>query len=216
MTSSLKWGIILFFAFLLFTIPVSLGTFAELDRQLTITLQSLLTKSLDMPLSLLSLLGSFEVTSLILIFVVYKLKLKKSLIVLFIFGLGMGLELLGKTYIYHPGPPNIYFRYSLDVLFPSAYVQTGHSYPSGHSYRTTFITLLLIFLSAASTKLKHAVKKHLSFSLVLVLLLMLISRVSLGEHWTTDVVGGLLLGASFASLSVFLIRTGFLRSNQVK
>lgn len=212
MTSSLKWGIVLFFAFLLFSIPVSLGTFASLDRQFTITLQSLLTKSLDMPLSLLSLLGSFEITSLILIFIVYKLKLKKSLIVLFIFGLGMGLELLGKTFLYHPGPPNIYFRYSLDVLFPSAYVQTGHSYPSGHSYRTAFIILLMIFLTFASKKLKVSTQKSISIILGLILFLMLISRVSLGEHWTTDVVGGLLLGASFASFSIHFTEKSFSKS----
>lgn len=216
MTSSLKWGIVFFFAFLLFSLPVTFGIFSDLDRQITISLQSILSQSLDVSLSLLSLLGSFEITSLILIFIVYKLKLKKSLIVLFIFGLGMGLELLGKTFLYHPGPPNIYFRYSLDVLFPSAYVQTGHSYPSGHSYRTAFITLLLIFLASASIRLKPRTKKLLSFFLILILLLMLVSRVSLGEHWTTDVIGGLLLGSSFASFSVFLMGTGFLRSNQVK
>ena len=35
----------------------------------------------------------------------------------------------------------------------------------------------------------------------------LISRISLGEHWTTDVIGGGLLGASFAFLSqVFLMK----------
>ena len=161
--------------------------------------------SLDTPLSIFSLLGSFEVTSLILIVILTKLKLKKGLIVLFVFGLGMGVELIGKIFLYHPGPPNIFFRYSLDVLFPSAYVQTGHSYPSGHSYRTAFLTLLLIYLTNVSKNLKSSAKKALSLSLRLTLLLMLVSRVSLGEHWATDVVHIFAAGVNF-----------FVRRNNIK
>ncbi len=212
----LKTSLLFFVAFLLFSIPVTLGNLSSLDRQLTVSLQSSLPRVLDTPLSLLSLLGSFEVTSLILVFILYKLKLKKSLAIIFIFGLGMGLELLGKSFLNHPGPPNIYFRYSLDLLFPSAHVQTGHSYPSGHSYRTAFITLLLIYLTYASKNLKTTLKKPLSLFFGLALLLMLVSRVSLGEHWTTDVIGGLLLGISFASFSIYLTGAGFLRPNRVK
>ena len=216
MTATLKWGFIFLLAFALFSIPVTLGTFNGLDQNTTVSLQNLFTVSLDTPLSLFSLLGSFEISTLILVFVLAKLGPKKSLIVLTVFFLGIGLELLGKIFLYHPGPPSLFFRYNLGFYFPSGAIQTGHSYPSGHSYRTAFLTYLLIYLLRTGKRLKPGVKKWLSVSLLLILLIMLVSRISLGEHWTTDVIGGLLLGASFASFSIYLIQTGFLRPNRVK
>ncbi|MFZ2202290.1 MAG: phosphatase PAP2 family protein [Microgenomates group bacterium] len=216
MPSSLKWALIFFLAFAIFSIPVALGTFNSLDQNTTVSLQNWFTVSFDTPLSFFSLLGSFEITTLILVIVLAKLGLKKSLIVLTVFFSGVGLELLGKIFLYHPGPPSLFLRYNLGFYFMSGIVQTGHSYPSGHSYRTAFIAFLLIYLIQTAKKLQPNAKKWLTASLLLILLTMLISRISLGEHWTTDVIGGLLLGTSFASFSIYLIRTGFLPSNRVK
>lgn len=216
MTSSLKWAIVLFSVFVLFSLPVAFGIFTGLDQSATVFLQGLFSAALDTPLSLFSLLGSFEVTTLILIFVLARLGLKNSLIVLTVFLLGIGLELLGKIFLSHPGPPTAFFRYSLDIIFPSAYVQTGNSFPSGHSYRTAFLTYLLTYLLQTDKKLKQNIKKWLSTSLPLILLTMFISRISLGEHWTTDVIGGALLGFSLASFSIYLLGSGLLQSNRVK
>ena len=216
MKSSLKWALIFFLAFAIFSIPVALGTFNSLDQNTTVSLQNWFTVSFDTPLSFFSLLGSFEITTLILVIVLAKLGLKKSLIVLTVFFSGVGLELLGKIFLYHPGPPSLFLRYNLGFYFMSGIVQTGHSYPSGHSYRTAFIAFLLIYLIQTAKKLQPNAKKWLTASLLLILLTMLISRISLGEHWTTDVIGGLLLGTSFASFSIYLIQTGFLPSNRVK
>ncbi len=216
MPSSLKWALIFFLAFAIFSIPVALGTFNSLDQNTTVSLQNWFTVSFDTPLSFFSLLGSFEITTLILVIVLAKLGLKKSLIVLTVFFSGVGLELLGKIFLYHPGPPSLFLRYNLGFYFMSGIVQTGHSYPSGHSYRTAFIAFLLIYLIQTAKKLQPNAKKWLTASLLLILLTMLISRISLGEHWTTDVIGGLLLGTSFASFSIYLIQTGFLPSNRVK
>ena len=216
MTATLKWGFIFLLAFALFSIPVTLGTFNGLDQNTTVSLQNLFTVSLDTPHSHYTLLGSFEISTLILVFVLAKLGPKKSLIVLTVFFLGIGLELLGKIFLYHPGPPSLFFRYNLGFYFPSGAIQTGHSYPSGHSYRTAFLTLLLAYLIAGSKKFSPKTKTWLTFVLGLVLFVMLVSRISLGEHWTSDVIGGLLLGASFASFSVYFIRTGNLAPNRLK
>jgi len=214
--SPLKWALIFLLAFVLFTIPVALGLFTSLDQNTTITLQNFFAVSFDTPLSFFSLLGSFELTTIILVFILARLGLKKSLVILTIFFLGIGLELLGKIFLFHPGPPSLFFRYNLGFYFPSGIVQTGHSYPSGHSYRTAFLTLILAYLIAGSKKLSPRTKTWFTFAVGLILFVMLVSRISLGEHWTTDVIGGLLLGASFASFAVYLIRTGFLAPNRVK
>lgn len=214
--NSLKKGLFFLIAFIIFSVPVALNIFSGLDQNITLTLQSWLTTTLDLPLSLFSLLGSFEITSLILLVALMKLGLKKGLVILTIFSLGIGIELLGKIFLFHPGPPPAFFRYSLDILFPSAYVQTGHSFPSGHSYRTAFLTLLLSYLISQSKKLSPIIKKRLTLFLYFILFTMLISRVSLGEHWTTDVIGGVLLGLSFAYFSIYLLSSGFSRLNLLK
>ena len=201
----LKWAIVSLSVFLIFSVMVVAGVYAQTDQIITITIQKYLTKSLDTPLSALSLLGSVEVTGLVLLTTLFFLKFRRGLIALFMFAFGTGIELLGKIFLYHPGPPNIFFRYNLDVLFPSAYVQTGHSFPSGHSFRTAFLALLVSYLIYQSKKLSSQSKKILSFLCFLFLFLMLISRVSLGEHWTTDVIGGLLLGISFSSFTIYIL-----------
>lgn len=206
MNPSLKWGLIFFSAFVLFSIPVALGTFNSLDQMVTVSLQNWFTVAFDTPLSFFSLLGSFELTTLLLVFILTKLGLKSGSLVLAIFLLGIGLELLGKIFLYHPGPPSLFFRYNLGFYFPSGFLQTGHSYPSGHSYRTAFLTYFLIYLLQTSNRLKPNLKKWLSVSLLLILFIMLVSRISLGEHWTTDVIGGLFLGAGFSALSVYIIK----------
>lgn len=200
-----KLSLIFLCVFFVFSILVVMGVFTKADRLMTITLQSYLTQSLDTPLSFLSLLGSFEISTLFLIIILFLLKLRRSLIVLFTFGFGMGIELLGKIFLYHPGPPNIFFRYNLDILFPSGYVQTGHSFPSGHSFRTTFLAIIISYLISQSKKLSKKSKQILSTICFVFLFLMLVSRVSLGEHWTTDVIGGLLLGVGLAYLSIFIL-----------
>lgn len=202
---SIKFAVVSLATFLIFSLFVFLGTFSVFDQYITVAIQRGITNALDTPLSLLSLLGAAEVSGLSLLIVLYFLKLRRSLVVLFMFALGTGIELLGKIFLYHPGPPNIFFRYNLDVLFPSAYVQTGHSFPSGHSFRTAFLAVLVSYLIFQSKKISWRSKKVLSFLCFLFLFLMLLSRVSLGEHWTTDVIGGLLLGIGLASLSIFIL-----------
>lgn len=201
----LKLAIISLSAFLIFSLLVVSGVLTQIDQSITVAIQGYLTKAFDTPLSFLSLLGTFEITTVFFVIVLYFLKLRRSLIALFMFALGMGIELLGKIFLYHPGPPKILFRYNLGIIFPSGYVQTGHSFPSGHSFRTAFLALVISYLIFQSKKLSLKSKRVLSSLCFLFLFLMLISRVSLGEHWTTDVVGGLFLGLGLGYLSIFIL-----------
>lgn len=195
-------GFLFLFIFITFAIVEALGAFLKVDPILTNNLQKVIPRNLDEPLSFFSVLGSIEVVTLVLIIFGLTILKKERLIPfsLCIFGLIMIVELLGKFYIYHPGPPKELLRYSLPFATPH-YIGAPFSFPSGHTARTTFLAVVAAVLSykyIKDKKLKIAAIVGITFFVIG----MAISRIYLGEHWTSDVIGGLLLGGSFGFLAM--------------
>ena len=194
-------GILLFLAFLVLSYQVKHTVFNQLDFDTTVRLQNHLPKRFDQPLSIFSLLGSIEITTLALLGILIGCRRLSGVIPFMLYGLGSVIEIFGKTLIPHPGPPFFLLRYNLGFFFPSFYLQTGFSYPSGHAFRTSFLTMVIMILVIRSKKFTPFFKLGLILCLIGITFLMALSRVSLGEHWTSDVVAGLLLGISFGLLS---------------
>ena len=195
-------ALFLFSGFLFFLILVSINLFNNTDLLVTKELQKIIPRALDVPFSLFSLIGSFEIVSFILFILWTKYKKLKYFYVLISFGLFHLAEILVKIFVNHPNPPFEFFRYSIPFSFPTAQVNTGSSFPSGHMGRTVFLSSLFIFMIYNSKAFSKLQKKLLYCLIAAISILMFVSRIYLGEHWFSDVVGGGILGASFGILSL--------------
>ncbi len=182
-------------AFLCFSFLVYKGRFIHTDFDMTVKVQDKVPHTLDGPFSVLSILAQAEVIGVFWLLLFVYLLVRRYWVAaaaMFLMPIGLVIELYGKLFIHHPAPPHLFYRGIFDFNLPTHYVHTPYSYPSGHMFRTSF---MLVFLMGYLF-LKTDLKKQLPFQLILIagILLMGISRVYLGEHWTSDVVGGFFLG----------------------
>lgn len=199
-------SISLFLLFVYFSYLVHKGNFNQFDFNTTVRIQNHVNHRFDLPFSLLTLLASVEVSGLVWLgFLIYFLIKKYFLVSLFLFSFWISqvFEVYGKLFVVHPGPPFMFYRGVSAIVFPSSYIQTQYSYPSGHATRSTFLISFLIIYFTFFLKKKHALV--LNVGLIVLLLAVYISRVYLGEHWTTDVIGGALLGGSLGLFSSLML-----------
>lgn len=83
--------------------------------------------------------------------------------------------------------------------------QGGYSYPSGHSMVTMTLYSTIAFLLAKKVD-DNRKKRQIRIIAFVMICLMGISRLYLGVHWPTDVIGGFLMGYIFYYLSIRLVK----------
>ena len=94
------------------------------------------------------------------------------------------------------------FGVTRPALIPHLDHQTSFSYPSGHATSAAVVYLLLAWLVPSRWR-------RAAWSLAGVMILLNgTSRMMLGVHWASDIVGGTMLGAAFALLGAAYVRRG--------
>jgi undecaprenyl-diphosphatase len=117
----------------------------------------------------------------------------------------VALEVFGKSIVHHPSPPFSMIKHTTSV-FPANYVNEQYSYPSGHAARALFLGVGVLLVLRKKRLFKTPVSFWVAVAGVVgYILLVSVSRVYLGHHWFSDVVGGLLVGASFSLAALALL-----------
>src|SRR5690349_19545867 len=138
-------GSSLFAFFVTFSYLVHKKLFDQFDFDTTVRLQNNLSHRLDDAFSYLSLIGRFEILIIVLIAIlIWQRKFIAGLFTFFLFGVMHLIEIFGKTFVNHKPPPEFMLRTKRLIEFPQFTVREDYSYPSGHSGRTVFISVLLL------------------------------------------------------------------------
>lgn len=95
------------------------------------------------------------------------------------------------------GLKEIFARSRPDEIYQAAPVFTA-SFPSGHSFLSA-VTYLTLGALLARTQPRRRLKAFIMGTAIALVMIVGLTRAYLGVHWTTDVLGGWILGAGWAA-----------------
>ncbi len=196
-------------SFYVFSKQVRHGFLKNTDFAITVKIQDKIPSKLDSIMDDGAILADGIVSSVLVLaitawgFIGTKKKrffLGAIVIPLAFFFLGIG-EIYGKNILPHPGPPFFMVK-KPTTIFPKFHVVQPYAYPSGHAGRSAFLAVVL----TAMVIRRFWQKREKAALFVLVIfgyaLFVWVSRIYLGHHWFSDIMGGILLGGAFSSLAV--------------
>jgi len=185
-------------SFVAMTVAIAAGIFTTLDHQVALAMRDIWQEPLHRLFQLIAELGGMELTTVLMVALFVYLWRggfgADALVVGAFFG-AIGLEVLYKSLLFHPGPPRSLSHTdgpSLTNLLEGSSIR--NSFPSGHIVRAVVAYGLLAFvirrLSTSPTIRLFAIPVA-----TLLILIEAFDRIYLDVHWESDVIGGLLLGA---------------------
>jgi undecaprenyl-diphosphatase len=180
-------------AFVLFSIVAATGATYSADFGLVRAFQRGASESLDALGGFFSTIGGWELTSVFLVLLTGSMAWRGHWrLAAWIVGVFLAtalLEYLLKSYLPVPPIPDSLGR--TEGFAPTLEIEYGYPYPSGHVLRSTILLGALYLWSE---------RRWVGVSSVLLLLGMSLTRIYLGVHWPSDVIGGFLLGAAAVAL----------------
>lgn len=132
----------------------------------------------------------------------FKKRKKESLILFFSLLIGYLLEEIIKFLVHRARPIN------------QLVLETDYSFPSGHSIYVIILFSLLIYFYRGQIKNKLLRITFISINVFLILLVGF-SRIYLGVHWFTDVIGGYAMGFFIFNFVLFLSQL-FIKKSKAK
>lgn len=202
MKSRLKnYIIISLFAFILIATAVLFKATMKEDLLLYYLLISIKNNILLLVATLLSFLGSIKGLIVVSFFLVFILKSNKQRIFLFLDLIGSGL-IINIT-------KNIFLR---ERPIIGQNLLADYSFPSGHTFiAITFYGFLLYLVM----KGKQSNYKKLKEGVLLFLIITIpLSRLILGVHYLTDVLGGITLGLAYLFFLIIMYESNFLKDKE--
>lgn len=130
---------------------------------------------------------------------------KKKIVVLLIplaFGLLTLAELYGKNVVHHPAPPFFMLK-NPTTIFPKYYVNEQYSYPSGHAARAVFVAIVASSVMLHESSKNKRRKQIILLGAIAFVVFVSLGKIYLGQHWFSDVVGGILIGSALG-IPIFL------------
>lgn len=202
MKSHLKnYIIISLFAFILIATSVLFKATMKEDLLLYYLLISIKNNILLSVATLLSFLGSIKGLIVVSFFLVFILKSNKQRIFLFLDLIGSGL-IINIT-------KNIFLR---ERPIIGQNLLADYSFPSGHTFiAITFYGFLLYLVM----KDKESNYKKLKEGVLLFLIITIpLSRLILGVHYLTDILGGITLGLAYLFFLIIMYENNFLKDKE--
>jgi membrane-associated phospholipid phosphatase len=216
-------AVFLLFCFYIFSRSLKAGFMKNTDFAATVKIQEKVDKSAHLRTAALvdnamdgaTYLASpgFSVVVIILITLIATIDIKnkkirlRGLMIPILFGLLTLGEIYGKVVVHHPSPPFQFIKHSVS-LFPKDYINEQYSYPSGHAARAVFIAIISLVISLDKFK-SILMKKKIFVTVGLIGIIYVgmvcISRIYLGHHWLSDVIGGWILGLGLGSFVYIFI-----------
>lgn len=170
------------------------------------TIYNLIFKLLSTPttfiMTFISHLGSATILILICIILYILLKDKKmALIIMLNLAIVYLLNVIIKMIIARPRPDILRLVY-----------ETGYSFPSGHAMVATGFYGFLIYI--ANKKIKNkALRKCITILLTLLIFLIGISRIYLGVHYATDIIGAFIIGIIYLVIFINILKKNSIIAN---
>lgn len=202
MKSHLKnYIIISLFAFILIATAVLFKATMKEDLLLYYLLISIKNNILLSVATLLSFLGSIKGLIVVSFFLVFILKSNKQRVFLFLDLIGSGL-IINIT-------KNIFLR---ERPIIGQNLLADYSFPSGHTFIAITFYGFLLYLVMKDKKVSY--RKLKEGVLLFLIITIPLSRLILGVHYLTDVLGGITLGLAYLFFLIIMYESNFLKDKE--